>query len=96
MAMWFGNISMKNKNKLKSVVRQGGKIVGAEQYSLDDLYLVAVRRKALAIVKDSTHPLNGQFELLPSGQRYRMSLAKRVVYKRSFVPTAVSILNSSP
>lgn len=93
--VWFGNLSVKNKTRLTRVVNMAGKIIGLGQYSLEDLYISAVRRKSLSIVSDPTHPLSDQFQLLPSGRRYRMPFAKKNAFKKSFIPTAVSILNAT-
>jgi hypothetical protein len=41
-----------------------------------------VERKTDSILLDPSHPLHGCFELLPSGRRYRVPLAK------SFTPKA--------
>ena len=47
-----------------------------------------------SILHDKTHPLNFCFQHLPSGQRLNVPLAKKNVYKKSFIPTAVSVLNA--
>ena len=54
--------------RLARVVNQAGKIVGIKQLQLCDLYQQALRRKAVQIHHDSTHPLNSAFETLPSGR----------------------------
>ncbi len=38
---------------------------------------------------------NCLFELLKSGRRYRVLLANKNVFKRSFIPNAVRIINSA-
>ena len=95
LVSWYGNLSVKNKTRLARVVNHAGKIVGIKQLQLCYLYQQALRRKSVQIPHDSTHPLNSAFETLPSGRRLRMSLARKHFYKRSFVPSAISILNSS-
>ena len=91
---WFSNLTVKNKGRLARIVNQASKIIGRKQLSLDQLHYTAVRRKAGRIIADRTHPLNRQFKLLPSGRRFDVPLAKKNLFKFSFVPTAVSILNS--
>ena len=92
---WYGNLTVKERARLTRVVRQAGKIVGTEQKKLSDLYHTFVKRKAQKIRSDPVHPLFESFQMLPSGRRLRAPLAKRNLYKRSFVRTAISILNSS-
>ncbi len=69
------------------------KIIEVKQKSIDQLYDMAVRRKAFAISGDTTHPLNYAFELLPSGRRYRTLKAIKAIYKQTFAPYAISLLN---
>lgn len=57
------------------------KIVGCQHKSLDDLYITAGQRKALSIINDETQPLHSEFELHPSGWRYKVPLAKKKIYK---------------
>ena len=80
--------------KLVRVVSLAGKIIGSKQIQLSDLYHQAVTRKSFDILLDKTHPLNSEFEMLPSGRRLKVPLARKNVYKKSFVPSAISILNS--
>ena len=53
-----------------------------------------LKRKAKQCTSDEKHPLFKSFELLPSGCRYRLPLAKKSLYKKSFVPSAVLPLNN--
>ena len=70
------------------------KIIGVEQKQLCDLYHLSVCRMSLLILHDKTHLLNFCFQHLPSGRQLNMPLAKKNVYKKSFIPTAVSVLNA--
>ena len=90
---WFGNLTVKDKAKLTSFFKLAGKIVGHEQRSLSGLYELFCKRKAGKIIRDPTHPLHDAFKMLPSGRRWLAPLAKRSLYRRSFIPTAISILN---
>jgi len=94
ITVWFGNLSVKNKTKLARVVSMASKVIGRPQATLTNLYTNSVRRKALSITSDTTHPMYGHFELLPSGRRFRMPLARKNVFKRSFLPSAISISKS--
>ena len=92
---WFGNLDQKDKNKLNRVVNIAGKVIGKKQESMSNIYIDFVKRKAKKIINDSSHPLFSHFRQLPSGRRFRAPAWKRQLYKRSFVPTAINILNSS-
>ena len=93
ICVWYGHLTLANRNKLNRIVKTAGKIAGCLQKSLDDLYRTAVQRKALSIINDETHPLHTEFELLPSGRRYRVPLARKKIYKSSFIPNAISVVN---
>ena len=95
LVSWYGNLSVKNKARLVRVVNQAGKIVGIKQLQLCDRYQQILIRKAAPIHHDSTHPLNSTIQTLPSGRRLRMPLVRKNCYKRSFIPSAISIWNSS-
>jgi len=91
------------KNKLETyraylidrITRVAGKIEGSKQKLVAQLYQIAVQRKALTIARDPSHPLNHVFELLPSRRRYRTPKDIKAIYKQSFVPNAISLLNKS-
>ena len=91
---WYGNLTVKNKSKLCRIVNTAEKIIGCRQTTLACHYHTAVNRKAQKVVNDYMHPLHNSFTKLPSGRRYRMPLARKNLFKKLFVPTAVSILNS--
>ena len=91
---WFGILNVSEKNKLDRIVRLANKIIGVNQLSMKDLYVKAMNRKVKCVVSENSHPLFDQFQLLPSKRRYRVPMAKKT-YKKSFVPSAISILNST-
>ena len=91
---WYGNLSVKNRARLARVVNTASKILGVEQKQLCDLYHLSVCRTSLWILHDKTHPLDFCFQHLPLGRRLKVPLAKKNVYKKSFIPTAVSVLNA--
>ena len=91
---WHGNLSVKNRAKLARIVNLASKVIGSKQRQLPELYYQAVKRKAVKIVSDNTHPLHESYEPLPSGRRFRVPLAKKNQYRLSFIPTSIRILNS--
>ena len=54
-------------NRLNTHVRVASKMIGVRQAQLTDIYHHKVLRKANAILDCSDHPLQREFELLPSG-----------------------------
>ena len=96
ITVWFGNLSLANKNKLGRVVKNASKIVGKQQEEINSIYQRSIRKKAASIVLDNLHPLNTQFEILPSGKRYRVPRCRKNIFKKSFIPSAVAVLNSGP
>ena len=94
IVVWYGNLGVKGKAKLARIVGMAGKIIGAKQDSTSDLYLTAVELKTAWILDDAKHPLFSQFLKLRSGRRYKVPIARKNVYKKSFIPSAISVLNS--
>ncbi len=92
---WYGNLSVRYRNKLTRVVNQASKITADKQMQLQEIYNRSITKKAIQIYSDTTHPLKPAFVLMPSGRRLRVPLAKKAGYKKSFVPSAVNILNQS-
>jgi len=52
--------------------------------------------QAYSIINCPLHPLHKEFVMLPSGRRYRAMCVEGVTrrFKNSFIPTAISMLNS--
>lgn len=94
LSAWFDHLNCKLKKKLNRIVSMASKIVGKPQKPLSQIYIDRTRKKARKITVDSTHPLSSEFELLKSGRRLRVPLAKST-YKKSFIPNAISILNQT-
>ncbi|CDQ99295.1 unnamed protein product [Oncorhynchus mykiss] len=68
---WYGNCLASDRKTLQRVVRTTQYITGAKLPAIQDLYPRRCQRKALKIVKDSSHPSLRQFSLLPHGERFR-------------------------
>lgn len=94
LSAWFDHLNCRLKKKLNRIVSMASKIVGKPQKPLSQIYIDRTRKKARKITVDSTHPLSSEFELLKSGRRLRVPLAKST-YKKSFIPNAISILNQT-
>lgn len=55
MICWYGNLSAKAKAALSKIVKVSGKIIGAQQSSLTDLYNRFVLKKAESILSNYSH-----------------------------------------
>ncbi len=69
------NSSNQDCKALQRVVRLAEHISGSALPSLQDIYLKRCKSRAAKIIKDSTHPGNHLFCLLPSGKRFRSMMA---------------------
>ncbi len=94
ISVWYGNSSSQDCKALQRVVRLAERISGSALPSLQD-YLKRCRSRAVKIIKDSNHPGNCLFTLLPSGKRFRSLMAKTERLRRSFFPKAIRFLNSN-
>ncbi len=95
ISVWYGNSSSQDCKALQRVVRLAERISGSALPSLQDIYLKRCRSRAIKIIKDSNHPGNCLFTLLPSGKRFRSLMAKTERLRRSFFPKAIRLLNSN-
>ena len=91
---WYGNLGVKQKNALNGIVRGASKVVGVQFPCLTHIYDEQVLKKASSIRADSSHPLNPEYRLLPSGQRLVAPVPKNNRYKFSFIPTSIRAINN--
>jgi hypothetical protein len=68
-------------------------ITGAKLPAIQDLYTRMCQRKALKIVKDSSHPSHRWFSLLPHGKLYRGAKSRSKRLLNSFYTQAIRLLN---
>ena len=90
---WYGNCSSSDPKALQRVVRKAQCIAGAKLPAIQDLYTRQCQRKALTMVKDSSHPLRRLFSLLPHCKRYRSTKSRSKRLLNSFYPQAIRLLN---
>ncbi len=95
ISVWYGNSSNQDCKALQRVVRLAERISGSALPSLQDIYLKRCKSRAAKIIKDSNHPGNHLFILLPSGKSFRSMMAKTERLRRSFFPQAIRFLNSN-
>ncbi len=96
ISVWYGNSSSQDCKALQRVVRLAERISGSALPSMQDIYLKRCRGRAVKIIKDSNHPGNCLFTMLPSGKCFRSLMAKTERLRRSFFfPKAIRLLNSN-
>ncbi len=91
----YNNATNQDCKALQRVVRLAERISGSTLPSLQGIYLKRCRSRAAKITKDSNHPGNHLFRLLPSGRRYRSLMAKTERLRKSFFPQAIRLLNTN-
>ncbi len=89
ISVWYGNSSNQDCKRFAE------RISGSTLPSLQDIYLKRCKSRAAKIIKDSNHPGNRLFCLLPSGKRFRSMMAKTERLRRSFFPQAIRLLNTN-
>jgi hypothetical protein len=91
---WYGNCFASERKALQRVVRTAQYITGAKLPAIQDLYTMRCQRKALKIVKDSSHPSHRLFSLLLHDKRYRSAKSRSKRLVNSFYPQAMKPLNT--
>ncbi len=94
ISVWYSNATNQDCKALQRVVRLAERISGSALPSLQVTYLKRCKSRAAKIIKDSNHPGNWLFILLPSGKHFRSMMAKTERLRRSFFPQAIRLLNS--
>ncbi len=95
ISVWYGNSLNQDCKALQRVVRLAEHISGSALPSLQDIYFKRCKSRADKILKDSNHPGNHLFCILPSGKRFRSMMAKTGRLRRSFFPQAIRLLNTN-
>ncbi len=95
ISVWHGNVSNQDCKALQRVVRLAERISGSALPSLQVTYLKRCKSRAAKIIKDSNHPVNHLFILLPSGKRFRSMMAKTERLRRSSFPQAPKFITST-
>ncbi len=95
ISVWYNNATNQDCKALQRVVRLAERISGSALPSLQGIYLKRCRSRTAKIIKDSNHPGNHLFRLLPSGRRYRSLMAKTERLRKSFFPQAIRLLNTN-
>ncbi len=89
ITVWFSSATKSDQRRLRKVVRTAERIIGSTLPTLQELYLSRVRKRAVIITLDPSHPAHSLFELLPSGRRYRALSTRTTRHRNSFFPQAI-------
>ncbi|KAK6299385.1 hypothetical protein J4Q44_G00308950 [Coregonus suidteri] len=92
---WYGNCSASDRKALQRVVRTDQYITGAVLPAIQDLYTRRCQRKALKMVKDSSHASRRLFSLQAYGKRHRCTTSGTNRTLNSFYPQIIGLLNSN-
>ncbi|XP_059810120.1 uncharacterized protein LOC132383230 isoform X1 [Hypanus sabinus] len=68
ITVWFGAATKQDRTRLQRTVRTAERIIGASLPSIVDLYSSRLKKRVGNVIKDSSHPAHGLFELLLSGR----------------------------
>ena len=90
---WYGNCNCESKNKLNRVIRNCAKLGVQIAIPLLDIYKKCTTQRCQVIQNDVTHPLNPNYQMLPSGRRLRSLKCRTARFSKSFVPASIRILN---
>ncbi len=63
--VWYGNATNQDCKALQRIVRLAERISGSALSSLQDIYLKCCKRRTAKVIKDSNHPGNHLYILLP-------------------------------
>ena len=99
ISVWFGNLTLTWKSQINRLAHTAMKVMGVRGHStLQTIFEETVLRNAKKIIADPSHILYSEYELLPSGRRYRVPVKNRNRhlnrYKFSFIPISVKLVNS--
>ena len=94
ISVWYGSCSVADRKSLQRVVKTAQRITGSTLPTIEAVQRKRCLRRARSIAKDSSHPSHRLFALLPSGRRYRVLRSRTSRFRNSFIPAAVTLLNS--
>ena len=71
-------------------------MIGIQQRNLGTIWEKQAAEKAKIIISQPDHIMLTEFLLLPSGRRYNVPKSKSNRYAKSFIPSAIKLLNTDP
>jgi len=95
ITVWYDSATVMDRKRLQRVVKTAERIIRTPIPSLQSIYNRRVHRRAVAIIKNPTHPQHGLVTLLPSGCRYISVKCRTTRLKNSSFPTTIRLHNST-
>ncbi|XP_058031699.1 protein ripply2 isoform X1 [Ahaetulla prasina] len=93
ITVWFGSAIQQDRHRLQRVIRTAEKIIATNLPSIEDLYTAQVKKRAVKIFTDLSHPGHKLFQLPPSKQCYRELHTRTTRHKNSLFLNAITLLN---
>jgi hypothetical protein len=92
---WGGGLLEKEKNKLNKLIKKAGSVVGCVLPTIDVSAQDRMTDKLVSIMKQDCHPLHGTVQACVStfSSRLIQPRCHKERYKKSFLPTAISLYN---
>ena len=91
---WYGNSTQESTDRIIRVINNCRKLGATDAITLYELFKKCTLQRCKTIRGDESHPLHGQYQLLPSGRRLRSTKCRTERYSKSFIPSSIRILNS--
>ena len=97
LTSWGGNITKCSEDRLNKIIKKAGQVIGRKQENLGQLFDNRTKKKTENILKDVTHPLYLDFDVLKitKSGRFRLPKARTNRYLDSFLPSAIRIFNKN-
>lgn len=94
---WGAGIKAKDANKLRKLIRKAESVVGSKLVTLEEVVEDRILAKLLAIMDHPSHPLHKTLDKLRSSFSHRLIQPRcsKERYRKSFLPTAIRLFNSS-
>ena len=97
LTCWGGSITKCSEDRLNKIIKKAGQVIGRKQENLGQLFDNRTKKKTENILKDVTHPLYFDFDVLKitKSGRFRLPKARTNRYLDSFLPSAIRIFNKN-
>ncbi|XP_059829769.1 uncharacterized protein LOC132396204 isoform X1 [Hypanus sabinus] len=94
--VWYASCTATERQDLHCVVKAAQRFVRMELPGLDTIYSSRLRRKAISITRDTTHPGHSLFDPLPFSKRFRTLKTRTNRLRNNFDPRAVASIVPLP
>lgn len=97
LVCWGSRLKVADSNRLNKVIRKAGDVIGVKLDSLESVMERRMLEKLQSILENTTHPLHQflvQHRSTRTG-RLRLPTSKTKRHRRSFLPVAIKLFNSS-